>query len=127
MIQEIVQHISTHIPTLIIGKTLFANRYPDGDKIANNIVAVIPNGGFSPNRYLPTRDLIYEIKIRNTDYLNGETIGNQIMNLFHAKENYSLDGFFVLESYCYSELSYLYTDAKNREEFSLEIVFKIQK
>lgn len=123
MIQEIVHHIASNIPSLTIGQNLYANTYPDNPE---NILSVIPNGGFPPNRYLPTRELLFEIKIRNTDYLDGEAIGNQIMNLFHAKENYSLGGFFVLESYCFSELSYLFTDSKEREEFAIEIAFIIQ-
>src|SRR4051794_10563654 len=116
--------INEVIPTYVAGDNLFANYYPDDP---NNIVSVIALGGSPPPKYNTNRELTFEIKIRNDTYNDGNDIGNQIMDIFHSKENYSLGSIFILHSYATTDISYLYADSKNRDEFSLEMAFIIQK
>jgi hypothetical protein len=123
MFEAIVQHIANNIPSLVISENLFANYYPDEP---NNIVSVISLGGFPPSKYDGTREPIFEIKLRNERYIDGNDLANQIMNLFHSKENYLVGSFFVLHSYAMTEVNYLYNDSNNRREFSLELAFLIK-
>lgn len=123
MLDEIAKHIEDNVTSLVLGENLFKNYYPDSP---DTIVSVIANGGYPPPRYSPTKELIFDIKIRSIDYNDGVDLGNKIMNLFD-KENYHLGSFFVLGSYAMSELSYLYSDSKNRDEFSLGLAFFILK
>jgi hypothetical protein len=47
--------------------------------------------------------------------------------VIHAKENYTLGDFYVYESYCFTEIGYLYSDTKDRDQFSFEVVFITRK
>lgn len=124
MLNAIAQMIENNIVELVDNENLFKNYYPDEP---NNIASVIALGGFPPDKYHITRELTFEVKLRSETYNTGNDLGNQILNLFHSKENYSLGSFFVLHSYALTELSYLYSDSKNRDEFSLELSFLIKK
>lgn len=120
MLNTLVDYVELNFPSLIEGDNLFYNYYPDNP---DDIVSIIANSGFTPHRYNDTRELIFEFKLRNKDYELGMDLGNQIFNLFHSKENYVLGDFFIFESYCLTEISYLYSDLEERDQFSFEIVF----
>ncbi|WP_214480967.1 minor capsid protein [Bacillus sp. SM2101] len=122
LIDAIVGHIESN--NIVDSNKLFVNYYPDEP---DEIASVIASGGFPPKLYEPTRELTLEIKVRSTNYNDGMNICNNIFNLFHDKENYQLDSFFILRSYAYTEISYLYADSENRDEFSLDLAFLIQK
>ena len=124
LLDEIALYIEQNIHSLIDNETLFKNHYPDSPDM---IVSVIDSGGFPPNLYTPTREKTFEIKIRSSNYDEGVILGEQIMSLFHSKNNYLLGGFFIYLSRSYSDLSYLYADSKNRDEFSLELAFLYKK
>lgn len=109
---------------LIFGQNLFINYYPD---TPNTLVSIIDSGGFPPKLYEPTREKVVGIKIRSSNYQEGSVIGEKIFNLFHGKENYNLGNKRVLHSYAFTELSYLYADSRERDEFSFELAFLIQK
>jgi len=123
LLDEIAKHIELNVTDLTMDENLFGNHYPDKP---NSVVSVIDSGGFPPDRYSPTREKTFEIKFRSQNYSYGVELGNQIFKLFHSKENYSLGDFFILSSYAYSEISYLYSDKEDRDEFSLELVFQYQ-
>lgn len=108
----------------IFGENLFLNHYPDSP---DTIVSVIGNRGFPPSLYVPTRERIVEIKIRAKTFLEGMDIGERILNLFHDKENYMLGENIVLHSYAFTDVSFLYTDNQDRNEFSFELAILIQK
>ncbi|UNC92711.1 minor capsid protein [Candidatus Contubernalis alkaliaceticus] len=124
MIDDITQKIESEIAELTENVNLFKNYYPDDP---DTIVSVIASGGFPPDRYDVTREPTIEIKIRASDYNEGMSLGNQIYDLFHSRENYQLGSFFILSSYAYSDLSYLYSDKQNRDEFSLELAFLVKR
>ncbi|MBU9714418.1 minor capsid protein [Evansella tamaricis] len=124
LLDQIAKYIDDNIPSLTEGNNLWKNHYPDAP---DTIVSVIHSGGYPPSQYSPTRELTFEIKIRSMDYNDGVEYGNQIMDIFHDKENYRLGNFFILGSNAYSELSYLYQDDNRRDQFSLELAFLIKK
>ncbi|MEB1806597.1 MAG: minor capsid protein [Bacillaceae bacterium] len=123
LLDQITKMINDNITSLTEGENLYKNYYPDSP---DTIVSVIHTGGYPPSRYSPTRELTFDIKIRSKHYHDSVDLGNQIMKLFE-KENYQLGSFFVLDSYSFSELTYLYTDKNNRDEFSLGLAFLIKK
>lgn len=100
------------------------NFYPDTPR---TIVSVIDNGGYPPDLYTPTREKVVEIKLRAPTHIEGSALGNEILDLFHSKENYYLDGLRVMHSYGRTDINYLYTDSNENEEFSMELGFLIQK
>lgn len=124
LLVDICANVEQNITSLTQTKNLFANSYPDSP---DTLVSVIDAGGFPPNLYSPTRQRAYEFKIRSSNYVDGEQLGNQIMDLFHGKDGYQIGSFFILGSWAYTEVNYLYQDGKNRYEFSLNIAFEYQK
>jgi hypothetical protein len=124
MLEAIVQYIKNNINSLIIGENLFANHYPDS---LDRIVSVIDAGGSPPPRYSPTGEKRFEIKFRVSNYSDGVDIGNQIMDLFQNKENYQLGSFFILDSHALTDVTYLYADKNNRDEFTFNLSFLIKK
>jgi hypothetical protein len=123
LLDAISNEILLNVPNLNEEINLFKNYYPENP---NEIVSVIDSGGFPPNKYSPIREKNFEIKIRSLNYHDGLEVGNQIMKLFHSKNNYVLGDFFIYQSYLNSELTYLYSDKQNRDEFSLEIAFQFK-
>lgn len=123
LLDDITSFVEANINHLSIGDNLFKNYYPDSP---DTLVSIIDSGGFPPDRYSPVREKTFEIKIRSKRYSDGVKLGNQIFELFHSKENYNLGDFFILSSYAYSELSYLFADNENRKEFSIELSFQYQ-
>lgn len=122
LLDEIAKHIDSNVTSLTMNENLFGNHYPDSP---DTLVSVIDLGGFPPNRYTTQiREKTYEIKIRSLNYADGVDLGQKIMNLFHSKENFQLGSFFILGSRAYTELSYLYSDSKDRDEFSIELAFE---
>jgi hypothetical protein len=124
MLEDIGNYIETNIPALVQGNNLFLNHYPDEP---DEIVTVIASGGYPPDKYMSIRELKFEIKIRSKNYSGGWNIGNQIMELFHGKERYVLGAYHVLGSTAESEVTYLYADSKERDEFTLDLSFLISK
>lgn len=124
LLDVITTKIESDIVALREGNNLFKNHYPD---TPNTLVSAIHSGGFPPNKYSPTRELTFDIKIRAMNYHDGIDLGNKISNIFHSKENYQLGSFFILHSYCLSELSYLFADSQHRDEFSIDLAFLIKK
>lgn len=110
--------------SLTFGENLFINYYPDNP---DTIVSVIDLGGYPPALYTPTREKIVEIKLRANSHVEGYELGNEILNLFHDKENYLMEEKRILHSYARTDVSYLYKDKDEREEFSLELVFLIER
>jgi hypothetical protein len=104
-------------------ENLFRNAYPDSP---DTIISVIDSGGFPPKLYETTREKVVGIKIRAGSYDEGSALGEQIFKLFHDKENYEIENKKILHSYAYTDVSYLYSDSKEREEFSIELVFLYQ-
>ncbi|WP_286231316.1 minor capsid protein [Neobacillus mesonae] len=104
----------------IPSENLFINAYPDSP---DTIISVIDNGGFPPKLYEPTREKVVDIKIRAGNYDEGQALGEQVFKLFHDKENYELNNKKILHSRAYTDVSYLFSDSKEREEFSIELVF----
>lgn len=123
---KIANHLAANIESekLESGKNLFINFYPDDPDM---VVSVIDLGGHPPALYVPIREKVIEIKFRALDSSQGETLGTEIMNLLHDKENYYLEGLRVLHSYARTDSNYLYADSKSRDEFSMELVFLIQR
>lgn len=126
MHKKIVDYMSANIKTelLTFGENLFINYYPDKPDL---IVSVIDLGGYPPDLYTPTREKVVEIKFRAPSHTLGSELGNEILELFHSKENYQLDGLRILHSYARTDVNYLYTDTNEREEFVLELVFLIER
>jgi hypothetical protein len=108
---------------LVFGETIFINYYPDSP---DKIVSIIDGRG-THAIYTPTKEKIVEIKVRANNYLEGSTLGEDIINLLHDKENFYLGENKILHSYALSDCSYLYADSKNRDEFTFELAFLIQK
>jgi hypothetical protein len=124
LLVDLCANVEQNIDTLTQAENLFANTYPDSP---DTIVSVIDLGGLPPELYSPIRQKTYEFKIRTPKYVDGEELGTKIMDLYHAKNNYQIGSFFILSSYCFTELNYLYEDSKNRKEFSLSIIFDYKK
>jgi hypothetical protein len=109
---------------LVFGNNLFINYYPDNP---DTIVSVIDGGGYPPALYTPTREKIIEFKFRTDSIIDGDELGNELLNLFHDKENYYLNKKRILHSYARTDANYLYKDDDERLEYTLEVVFLIQK
>jgi hypothetical protein len=122
---ELLELIGNHIRSNIIYSgdiaSVFGNHYPDSP---DTVISIIDSGGFPPNKYSPIREKIFDVKIRTQNYSYGIDLGNQIFKLFHSKNKFYLGDFFILQSYAYTELSYLFKDDKERHQFSIEIVFQ---
>lgn len=131
MIKEVIEYISFHVFTLEsdelfpldAGENLFANYYPDTPDV---IVSVIDAGGSPPQKYSPIREKIFEIKFRCNNHSDGVGFGNQILDMFHNKENYQLGSFFILSSSALTDVTYLYADSNKRDEFTFNISFLIK-
>lgn len=123
MLDALIQYLSQNVG-LVYGSDLFKNFYPDDP---DKIVSIIDRGGFRPSLYDSTREKIIEVKIRSKEYEVGQSLGEQIMSLFHSKENYLIDNINVYQSYALTDVSYLYADSKERDEFSFELAFLIHK
>jgi hypothetical protein len=122
MLSELKDYISQQLG-LVFCENLFINHYPDSpDKIVT-----IMDGRGTHAIYTPTKTKIVEFKIRANNHLEGSSLGEEIINLFHDKENFLLGDKKILHSYALSDCSYLYADSKNRDEFSFELAFLIQK
>lgn len=126
LLKKVADYITDNIETvdLTFGENLYINAYPDTPDL---IVSVIDLGGYPPNLYFPTREKVVEIKFRASNHSEGSTLGDEILDLFHSKENYNLDSLKILHSYGRTDMNYLYTDSNQRDEFSIELVFLIQK
>jgi hypothetical protein len=122
MLNELMEYVSQNLG-LAFGDNLFINSYPDSpDKIVT-----IMDGHGTHAIYSPTKTKIVEFKIRSTNYQEGSSLGEEIINLFHDKENFLLGDKKILHSYAVSDCSYLYADSKERDEFAFELAFLIQK
>lgn len=122
MLYELATYVSTQLG-LVGGENLFINSYPNSpDKIVT-----IMDGHGSHAIYTPTKTKIVEFKIRANNHLEGSSLGEDIINLFHDKENFLLGDKKILHSYALSDCSYLYADSKERDEFTFELAFLIQK
>lgn len=108
---------------LKFGDNLFVNFYPDNP---DDILSVLDNGGFPPRLYVPVREKIIEFKFRTNTLQKGYEIGEELIKLFHDKENYYLNSKRILHSYARTDSTYLYKDKNERHEFSLEVVFLIE-
>jgi len=126
MLKKIVDYLEQEIKEndLTFGENLFINFYPDNP---DEIVSVVDLGGYPPSLYTPIREKVIEIKFRTLTWLDGDKLGNEIMDLFHSKENYQLDDLYVLHSFARTDVSYLYRDNNDREEFTVELVFMTKK
>lgn len=126
MIKKVTDYIASHVKSEILtfGDNLFINFYPEQPDL---IVSVIDLGGYPPDLYAPTREKVIELKYRASTHDKGATLGNELLNLFHSKENYNLDGMRILHSYARTDANYLYTDSNENEEFSIELVFLIER
>ncbi|WP_391115989.1 minor capsid protein [Psychrobacillus sp. L3] len=124
MLKVVADYIASNIKeqALIFSENLFINFYPEQP---NLIVSVIDLGGYPPDLYAPTREKVIEIKFRAPTHDEGSKLGNEILTLFHSKENYNLDGLRVMHSYARTDVNYLYADSNENEEFSMELVFLI--
>lgn len=122
LIKDYIKHNIKSID-LEFGDNLFINFYPDEP---DTIVSVIDMGGYPPPLYYKTREKVIEFKFRAKEYTEASKIGNELFNLFHDKENYYLEDKRILHSYARTEVSYLYNDSNNRQEFSLEVVFLME-
>ena len=125
LIELVKNHIEQNIKSinLLFGDNLFINTYPDK---SDTIVSLIDMGGYPPPVYTPTREKIIEFKFRASNYIAGKKLGNELFNLFHDKENYYINENRIMHSYARTDVSYLYKDQNEREEFSLEVVFLIE-
>ncbi|MBS4207445.1 minor capsid protein [Bacillus sp. FJAT-50079] len=126
LLDNVKDYISENVKAenLTFGENLFINFYPDEPDL---IVSVIDLGGYPPDLYAPTREKVVEIKFRTSTYEEGSVLGNEIMELFHSKENYHLGEIRVLHSYARTDVNYLYKDKNENEELVLELVFLIKK
>jgi hypothetical protein len=122
MLDDLMNYICQQLG-LVFGEDIFINSYPDSpDKIVS-----IMDGHGTHTIYTPTMEKIVEFKIRASDHITGYSLGEQIINLFHDKENFFLGDQKILHSYAVSDCSYLYADSKERDEFTFELAFLIQK
>jgi hypothetical protein len=122
MLHNLMEYISQHLG-LVFGENLFINHYPDSpDKIVT-----IMDGHGTHAIYTSTKTKIIEFKLRANNHTEGSSLGEDIINLFHDKENFYLGDKRILHSYALSDVSYLYADSKKRDEFTFELAFLIQK
>lgn len=122
MIYELMEYVSQNLG-LVPSENLFINHYPDSpDKIVT-----IMDGHGTVDLYAPTRTKIVEIKIRTQEHSEGSSLGEEILYLFHDKENYNIGNQKIFHSYALSDVSYLYADSKGRDEFTFELSFFMLK
>lgn len=125
LIELVKDYVTDNIESIDLefGDNLFINHYPDEPDL---ILTLIDLGGYPPLQYYRTREKIIEFKFRANNYIQGKKIGNELFNLLHDKENYYINGKRIMHSHARTEVSYLYNDNNNRQEFSLEIVFFVE-
>lgn len=126
MLELVTNHLLSNIESIELeaGSNLFINTYPDNP---DTIISVIDLGGYPPALYVKTREKVVEIKYRASSSQLGRALGDELIDIFHDKENYYLDGKRILHSYARTDSNYLYTDSSNRDEFTVELVFLIER
>jgi hypothetical protein len=124
LLLDICTNIEENITSLTKNENLFYNYYPDSPDF---LLSVIDSGGSPPNLYTPIREKSIEFKFRSNTYQEGIDLGKQIIDLYHSFENYQLGSFFIYRSYALTDINYLYSDSKERDEFSLDIAFEIKR
>jgi hypothetical protein len=122
LLNDLINYVSQQLG-LVFGENLFLNYYPDSP---DKIVAIMDGHG-TLDIYTPTKTKIVEFKIRANTHSEGSSLGEEIINLFHDKENFLLGETKILHSYALSDCSYLYADSKERDEFTFELAFLILK
>lgn len=126
MLELVANYLLSNIESIELeaGSNLFINTYPDNP---DTIISVIDLGGYPPALYVKTREKVVEIKYRASTSQLGRALGDELIDIFHDKENYYLDGKRILHSYARTDSNYLYTDSSNRDEFTVELVFLIER
>lgn len=122
LLAKVVNYIETEL-NFSKEELLFEAYYPDEP---DKVVSVFPSLGDPPETYSTRRTKHIEIKVRANLYDEGDSLCEQVFNLFHSKENFYIDDVFVLHSYALTEMDYLYADEKGRHEFSFELAFYLQ-
>ena len=122
LLSKIVDFVEAQL-SLNKAETLWMNGYPDNP---DTLVAIFDAGGSRPETYSSRREKHFEIKVRSNTYDEGNSLCEQVMNLFHSKENFYIDDIYVLHSYALTEITYLYADSKERDEFSFELAFYLK-
>ena len=126
-LSAVINHIEA-ANIAVFGQDMFANEYPS--KAPNECLLVMDTGGMEPNQYLPIGNPTIQVLSRALSYLEAEEKARQVSKLFHgetAKHNYLIGSYYIYKSNAMQEPGWIGKDEKNRDEVSVNFVFKIKR
>lgn len=112
-----------------INQDLFLARKIDDDTqgVADNIVVVYETGGPGQDIYLPTKQVTFQVYVRNVDYDTGRDKIEAVRTALHQVIGQTFGSTYFYNIFAQSAPGYIGRDdpdASGREEFSINFIAK---